>query len=82
MEELSIIHVGVCLGGGVGGEGGEWLRGLGVGFTNHVVTVGELKSWRVGCVLLRWCPGICVLCLADTCASEVYTVFNHVAPNA
>ena len=25
-------------------------------------------------------PGICVWCLADTCASEVYTVFNHVAP--
>ena len=25
-------------------------------------------------------PGICVLCLADTCTSEVHTVFNHVAP--
>ena len=25
-------------------------------------------------------PGICVLCLADTCASEVHLVFNHVAP--
>ena len=25
-------------------------------------------------------PGICVLCLADTCASEVHPVFNHVAP--
>ena len=25
--------------------------------------------------------GICVLCLADTCASEVHPVFNHVAPN-
>ena len=25
-------------------------------------------------------PGICVLCLADTCASEVHTVFNPVAP--
>ena len=24
-------------------------------------------------------PGICVLCLADTCASEVHTVFNPVA---
>ena len=25
-------------------------------------------------------PGICVLCLTDTCASEVYLVFNPVAP--
>ena len=24
--------------------------------------------------------GICVLCLSDTCASEVHPVFNHVAP--
>ena len=26
-------------------------------------------------------PGICVLCLADTCTSEVHPVFNPVAPN-
>ena len=25
-------------------------------------------------------PGICVLLLADTCASEVHLVFNYVAP--
>ena len=25
-------------------------------------------------------PGICVLCLADTCTSEVHPVFNPVAP--
>ena len=25
-------------------------------------------------------PGICILCLADTCTSEVYPVFNPVAP--
>ena len=25
-------------------------------------------------------PGICVLCMADTCASEVHLVFNPVAP--
>ena len=24
-------------------------------------------------------PGICVVCLADTCASEVHQVFNPVA---
>ena len=26
-------------------------------------------------------PGICVLCLADTCTSEVHPVFNPVAPH-
>ena len=25
-------------------------------------------------------PGICVLCLADTCTTEVHPVFNTVAP--
>ena len=25
-------------------------------------------------------PGICVLCLADTCTSEVHPVFNPIAP--
>ena len=25
-------------------------------------------------------PGICVLCLADTCTSEVHLVFNPVTP--
>ena len=25
-------------------------------------------------------PGICVLCLANTCTSEVHPVFNPVAP--
>ena len=28
--------------GGVGVEGGEWMRGLGLGFTNPVGTVGVL----------------------------------------
>ena len=28
--------------GGVGGEGGEWMRGLGLGFTNPVRTGGML----------------------------------------
>ena len=33
----------MCLAwGGVGGEGGEWMRGFGLGFTNHVVTGGVL----------------------------------------
>ena len=25
-------------------------------------------------------PDICVLCLVDTCTSEMHPVFNHVAP--
>ena len=25
-------------------------------------------------------PGICILCLADTCSYKVHTVFNNVAP--
>ena len=28
--------------GGVGGDGGEWIRGFGLGFTNHVGTGGVL----------------------------------------
>ena len=33
----------MCLAwGGVGGEGGEWMRELGLGFTNHMGTKGVL----------------------------------------
>ena len=35
---------------GVGGEGGEWMRGLGLGFTNPVGTGGMLDVFW-----LRWC---------------------------
>ena len=39
----------MCLArGGVGGEGGEWMRELGLGFTNPVGTGGVLD-------MLRWC---------------------------
>ena len=43
----------MCLArGGVGGEGGEWMRELGLGFTNPVGTGGVLDM----CVFwLRWC---------------------------
>ena len=37
----------------------------------------EMRVWIL-CVDAG--PSICVLCLADTCVSEVYTVFNPVAP--
>ena len=34
-----LCEMGMCLArGGVGGEGSEWMRGLGLGFTNHVGT--------------------------------------------
>ena len=68
----------MCLArGGVGGEGGEWMRELGLGFTNPVGTGGVLDMCLCfGCGVLC----ICVLCLADTCTSEVHPVFNPVAP--
>ena len=43
--------------GGVGGEGGKWMRGLGVGFTNPVRTGGVLDV----CLCLG-CGGVGVLC--------------------
>ena len=102
----------MCLArGGVGEEGGEWMRELGLGFTNPVGTGGVLDMclcFGCGCGWCRglgpgsgavgWCycyvcvrcesgfsvwmagPGICVLCLADTCTYEVHPVFNPVGP--
>ena len=78
----------MCLAqGGVGGEGGEWMRGLGLDFTNPVGTWGVLDvCFGCGGVGGEWVagldqgwkggPGICVLCLADTGASKVHPVFN------
>ena len=38
----------VWFGAGVGGEGGDWKRGLGLDFTNPVETAaaGELWKWK------------------------------------
>ena len=67
-------------------------RGLCLGFTNPAGTGGVgrgLEPESGGVVLCLWesglsvymaGPGICVLLLADTCASEVHPVFNPVAP--
>ena len=39
-----VCEMCMCLGrGGVGGEEGEWMRGLGLGFTNPVVSVGRVS---------------------------------------
>ena len=47
----------MCLArGGVGGEGGEWMRELGLGFTNPVGTVGVLDMCLCfGCGGCGWC---------------------------
>ena len=38
-----VCEMCMCLArGGVGGEGGDWIRGSGLGFTNPVGTVGVL----------------------------------------
>ena len=66
-----VLDVCLCLGcGGVGCVGVEWVGGLVQGLE---VWAGVMSVYMTG-------PGICVLCLADTCASEVHPVFNHVAP--
>ena len=39
--------------GGVGGDGGEWMRELGLGFSNPLGTGGVLDMWSV--FWLRWC---------------------------
>ena len=58
----------MCLArGGVGGEGVEWTREFGLGFTNPVWTGGILDM----CVFwLRWC---------GWCRWGVHPVFNPVA---
>ena len=44
----------MCLArGGVGWRGGEWMRELGLGFTNPVGTGGSVG--RVSVFWLRWC---------------------------
>ena len=47
-----VCEMCMCLSrGGVGGEVGEWMRGLGLGFTNSVRTGGVLHVF----LYLGWC---------------------------
>ena len=48
-----VTCVCVWLGGGVGGEGGEWMRELGLGFTNALGDRGSVG--HVSVFWLRWC---------------------------
>ena len=65
VETGEVLDVCLCFGGGgVCGLGGELVWGLDQGLDS---------LYMAG-------PGVCVLCLADTCISEVHPVFNPVAP--
>ena len=64
--------------GSVGHVSVFWLRWCG-----RCRWVGCLDKGRErwgGVMSMMAGPGICVLCLADTCTSEVHPVFNPVAP--
>ena len=64
-----VLDMCLCFGcGGVGGVCGELVGGPGSG----------VVGWCYVCV--RCESGFSVLCLADTCTSEVHPVFNPVAP--
>ena len=65
--EMSVVRgvggvCGMCLArGGVGGEGGEWMRELGLGFTNPVGTGGVSDMclcFGCGCVGGEWVGGL------------------------
>ena len=75
----SVGHVSVFLVAvGVGGVGGEWVGGLDQGWERWwvVLYLCEVSVW-----ILCVDDQVSVYCgLADTCTSEVHSVFNHVAP--
>ena len=72
-----VLDVCLCFGcGSVGGVSGEWVGGLDQGLGWCYVCVRCESGFSVYMAGL----GICVLCLADTCASDVHPVFNPVAP--
>ena len=73
-----MLDMCLCFGcGGVGGVGEEWVGGLDQGRERWSYVCVRCES---GFSVQMAGPGICVLCLADTCTSEVHPVFNPVAP--
>ena len=46
-----------------GWVGGEWVRGLGLAFTNTVVTVGRASVFKLGWWCLGQCMGWCYVCV-------------------
>ena len=76
VDRVSVGHVSVfwlrwCR-WGVGRGLGQWSGAVGWCYV-CVRCESGFSVWMAG-------PGICVLCLADTCTSEVHPVFNPVAP--
>ena len=53
MREAGVLYeMCMCLArGGIGGEGVQWMRGLGLGFTNPV---GTGECWTCVCVAVVW----------------------------
>ena len=71
-----VLDMCLCFGCGGWVSSGQvaWTRVWGMGWSYVCVSCeSRLSVQMVG-------PGICVLFLADTCASEVHPVFNPVAP--
>ena len=59
----SVVECMYLARGGVGGEGGEWMRELGLGFTNPVGTGGEWMR-ELG---LGFTGGVLDMCLCFGC---------------
>ena len=71
------MYVYVFGSGGVGGVGIEWVRGLGLGFTNPRGTWGR---WHMCmCWVLGWCY-VSLCCESGFLVLMAGPVFNHVAP--
>ena len=71
-----VLDVCPCFGcgdvGGVGGVSGEWVGDLNQGLVGWGGVMSGLSVYMAG-------PGIYVLCLPNTCPSEVHPMFNSVA---
>ena len=78
-----VLGMCLCFGcGGVGGVCGEWVWGWDQGRERWAGVMYVCMRCESRFSVYKAGPGICVLCLADTCTSEVHRVFNHVSPYA